>query len=495
MVFTKEEMSEKPLVTQKDLPKRSSRVVRVAFGITIGIVVFASLLVGSAYGYERWLNGRVSHNVTYGGISVALLDAPALRDAVMKRNTELANTSVQVEFQGKTAAVPLSSFTPEFDVDSVVLSILPTSPTINSPWKQFTSMVTTLWRGKNYQPLFTLHQVPSQVSDMVAPSVVTGKDAQFQLADDGTLTMSKESAGTALDAGGLMAAIESGAFVGEPINIELMSVPVQTTEAMLMTMIEPMEKVISSPLQLTFNGKSYPVSGADLLAAANLSSDGGTWQVTLDGDSLGARLDEIAKSVDQAAKPRQINVNTGEVLDQGQDGVTLDRTSTLVAMTTILQARLNSSSGLSSLAIATKTVTPTDQKISPNNTPGMYPGKYIEVDLSSQTLFQYEGENLIHTYRVSTGKWSTPTPIGTYAITNKSPRAYSSPYDLYMPWWMGFIGSTYGIHELPEWPDGRKEGEGHIGTPVSHGCIRLGVGDAQTMYDWAEIGIPVVVHQ
>jgi lipoprotein-anchoring transpeptidase ErfK/SrfK len=60
---------------------------------------------------------------------------------------------------------------------------------------------------------------------------------------------------------------------------------------------------------------------------------------------------------------------------------------------------------------------------------------------------------------------------------------------------MAFIGSEYGIHELPEWPDGTKEGESHLGTPVSHGCVRLGRGDAQAVYDWVEVGTPVFIHR
>ncbi len=127
-------------------------------------------------------------------------------------------------------------------------------------------------------------------------------------------------------------------------------------------------------------------------------------------------------------------------------------------------------------------------------TAGLFEGKYVEVDLSSQVLYQYEGTELIGHYAVSTGKWSSPTPIGTYSINFKHPRAYSASYGLYMPYWMAFIGTSYGLHALPEWPSGYKEGESHLGTPVSHGCVRLGTGQAATLYEWMEIGTPVVIH-
>lgn len=123
--------------------------------------------------------------------------------------------------------------------------------------------------------------------------------------------------------------------------------------------------------------------------------------------------------------------------------------------------------------------------------------KYIEVDISDQALTRYENGYAIDSFRVSTGKWDMPTPIGEFSILNKIPRAYSNAYDLYMPWWMAFDlgdgGGSYGLHELPEWADGTKEGESHLGIRVSHGCIRLGVGSAKKVYDWASVGTVVIV--
>lgn len=124
--------------------------------------------------------------------------------------------------------------------------------------------------------------------------------------------------------------------------------------------------------------------------------------------------------------------------------------------------------------------------------------KYIHVDLSSQTLKYYENGRLIGMGRVSTGKWSTPTPIGTFAIKNKIPVAYSKPYDLYMEWWMAFTpDGSYGLHAFPFWKTKgggkRYEGASHLGTPVSHGCIRQTIDEAKALYKWATIGTPVIV--
>jgi lipoprotein-anchoring transpeptidase ErfK/SrfK len=120
--------------------------------------------------------------------------------------------------------------------------------------------------------------------------------------------------------------------------------------------------------------------------------------------------------------------------------------------------------------------------------------KRIEVSLAKQELNYYLGKAKIGSFIVSTGMPSMATPKGTYKIVNKSPRAWSKAYKLWMPYWMGLGGTRMGLHELPEWPGGKKEGENHLGKPVSHGCVRLGVGSAKKLYEWAEIGTTVIVY-
>jgi hypothetical protein len=121
-------------------------------------------------------------------------------------------------------------------------------------------------------------------------------------------------------------------------------------------------------------------------------------------------------------------------------------------------------------------------------------GDYIEINTATQKLSYYDDGYLQNTFTVSTGAASTPTPKGTYKIENHHARPWSRLASLWMPNWMAFTpDGAYGIHELPEWPGGVKEGANHLGTPVSHGCVRLGVGPAEELYNWAKNGTPVVI--
>jgi len=129
----------------------------------------------------------------------------------------------------------------------------------------------------------------------------------------------------------------------------------------------------------------------------------------------------------------------------------------------------------------------------PNNPDGAKLEKKIEIILAKQELYYLLGGVRLGTFIVSSGKPGMYTPTGNFKIDYKDPRAWSS-YGLWMPWWMSLKNGYFGIHELPEWPNGVKEGEDHLGTPVSHGCIRLGVGPAEFLYNWTPMGTPVFIY-
>ncbi|MBI4252879.1 L,D-transpeptidase [Candidatus Uhrbacteria bacterium] len=124
--------------------------------------------------------------------------------------------------------------------------------------------------------------------------------------------------------------------------------------------------------------------------------------------------------------------------------------------------------------------------------------KKIVVSLATQRLGYFVDDIRLGEAIISTGTRKHPTPKGEFYIANKSKRAWSKIAGLWMPYWMGLGGKDvktglYGIHELPEWPNGKKEGESHLGHPFSGGCIRVGVKDASVLYEWTPTGTKVVI--
>ncbi|MGD1991668.1 MAG: LysM peptidoglycan-binding domain-containing protein [Anaerolineae bacterium] len=124
-------------------------------------------------------------------------------------------------------------------------------------------------------------------------------------------------------------------------------------------------------------------------------------------------------------------------------------------------------------------------------------GKRILIDISEQHLYAYQGEQLVYSFIASTGSGNS-TRTGTFQVLDKIPNAYASTWDLQMPHWLGiyWVGALEnGIHALPILSNGQRLWDGYLGTPVSFGCIILGVEEARMLYEWAEVGTPVIIQR
>lgn len=114
--------------------------------------------------------------------------------------------------------------------------------------------------------------------------------------------------------------------------------------------------------------------------------------------------------------------------------------------------------------------------------------RWIEVNLTAQTLTAWQGDvAVMHTY-ISSGRSSTPTVTGHFKIGQKysSQRMVGPDYDLPgVPWVMYFYGG-YAIHGA-YWHN-------NFGTPMSHGCVNMTPGESQILYNWAPAGTEVYVH-
>jgi lipoprotein-anchoring transpeptidase ErfK/SrfK len=106
--------------------------------------------------------------------------------------------------------------------------------------------------------------------------------------------------------------------------------------------------------------------------------------------------------------------------------------------------------------------------------PAQAQGLVARVDVSSQTMTVTNGGMVVHVWRVSTARNGYSTPRGTFRPQHLSRMHYSRKYDNSpMPYSVFFRGG-YAIH-----------GTGavkRLGTPASHGCVRLHPSNAATLY-------------
>jgi LysM repeat protein len=141
------------------------------------------------------------------------------------------------------------------------------------------------------------------------------------------------------------------------------------------------------------------------------------------------------------------------------------------------------------------TATPTPSTPTPEPTPpmGQFGIKWVDVNLTSQTMIAYEGQVPVFTSVVSTGVPRHATVEGTYRIyaryrVTKMEGGQGSEYYYIpdVPYTMYFY-SGYALHGA-YWHN-------NFGRPTSHGCVNLPVDAAKWMFDWAPIGTLVVTHK
>jgi len=132
--------------------------------------------------------------------------------------------------------------------------------------------------------------------------------------------------------------------------------------------------------------------------------------------------------------------------------------------------------------------------------------KYIDVNLSTQTMTACEkgGVNCRQWY-VMTGKNSTPTPVGTWLVQGRTQNFWMSGlqgtpdyYRLWVPYATWFKGGGYAIHSA-QWRNNDINSANGFGNMAytwngSHGCVNSPDDAAQYIYNWAEVGTPVIVH-
>jgi lipoprotein-anchoring transpeptidase ErfK/SrfK len=121
--------------------------------------------------------------------------------------------------------------------------------------------------------------------------------------------------------------------------------------------------------------------------------------------------------------------------------------------------------------------------------------KRLLIDRSDQLLYAFDGDTLVRTFTVSTGRELTPTPRGTFTVFRKTPSRYmqgpipgisTNYYDLPgVPWNLYFTEQGAVVHGA-YWHNG-------FGRPYSNGCVNVRPNEARELYEWAEIGMSVTV--
>ena len=127
---------------------------------------------------------------------------------------------------------------------------------------------------------------------------------------------------------------------------------------------------------------------------------------------------------------------------------------------------------------------------------------YIDVDLQEQYARFYDGENIIWEADLISGKPSSPTPQGVWAVTGMQspttlvgeplPGETEPEYRTKVQYWMPFQGNAVGFHDATWQPS--FGGSMFVSGYGSHGCVNISYSAAEELYSILEYGVPVIVH-
>lgn len=110
------------------------------------------------------------------------------------------------------------------------------------------------------------------------------------------------------------------------------------------------------------------------------------------------------------------------------------------------------------------------------------PGRRVEVLVDRQLVLAIQNNVVVRALHVSTGKPSTPTPIGSFSVYAQYPRWWSTPFREWLLWASPFVGGV-AMHQFPDVPV----------YAASHGCVRVPEANAQWLFRFLSVGDPVRV--
>jgi lipoprotein-anchoring transpeptidase ErfK/SrfK len=132
-------------------------------------------------------------------------------------------------------------------------------------------------------------------------------------------------------------------------------------------------------------------------------------------------------------------------------------------------------------------------------------GKWVDVNLLHQVAVAYQDNTPVHLALVSTGSPGWETPVGLHYIWRRvadetmtssslshlgldATQLAQANYDL-----SGVLDTQYFDNVGDALHDNYWLPASEFGQPHSHGCVGMPLADAQWFWDWAGVGVPVVV--
>jgi vancomycin resistance protein YoaR len=472
--------------------QKTKKILEWSIFSLLGIIL---LLSGSLLYYQQAYAGKIYKNVSVANIDLSGKTKQQAVFLLQKKFSTIYDQEITLKTEAKEVKTKVADTGLTLNADQIASDSYNIGRS-NNFFREAYFSAQTLWRKDSIkvEPKIDQEKYKKFTEIAVAQLNTEPQDASI-LIENGEIKEKTEQEGQLVDAGNLTEKIlaltkENSSKI---ISLEAKKTPPKVVVSSFGPAKAYAQTILSKTFKFTYDTSVFAPTKAEIGLWISFVNDKSEYKAVLNENNLQAYLNKIGKNFEVAKADRKINATNSSVIDEGRDGKYLDKNAAIAQ----IKSQLNSSNNII-VALATYAVARGEVRVFPAEGfgPGRFPGKYVDIDLTQQKLCEIDGNTILNCYIISSGKPGMATPAGTFTINDKNPRHWSGKYGMWLPWWQQFKTGGWGLHELPETDNPKwKEVPDHLGTPISHGCVRLGVGPAQELYNWTEMGTIVYIHK
>ena len=441
------------------------------------VVILIGIGVGTIY---FW--GKTLPNVYLASMPVSHQTKAELTNLVTKR----ASASKITIADGKTAIKPgLKDLGVSVNIQETVDNLL--NQHRENLWTRI-----ALWQPRHVKFSISLNrqELASYLNKKLKVTAKPPQNAKIAFSQSaGKFVIQPEKAGSVIDTDKLSQAIistvENARTANLPISHKQASAKI--IAANLQQPLNSAQEYINTSITLSAPGASYQPTTAEKASWVSFTPSGASYKVSLNQSKIKQYVASVSSNLSAATKSQDVikgvNGAADIIVQAGQTGRTVTNQAQLTS--DLVQSLGQKQAYAGKIEVKTtpfKTVNMTAEK------------KWIEVNLSTQSLTAYEKSTPVNSFLISSGVAGHETVTGVFHIYIKyasqrmvgGSKAGGDYYDLPNVQWVNYFYQDYALHGA-YWHH-------NWGHPMSHGCVNEPDDQAKWIYDWAPIGTTVVVH-
>ncbi|WP_374314172.1 L,D-transpeptidase family protein [Microbacterium sp.] len=444
-------------------PRKSRKGLWIGIGAGVAAVALASTSLI-----------LIAPGTAVAGVGIGFLTPGAAIEAVQQR---LATTTVVLTGEGGDAVVTGADLGASVDAEALVEAAYAEHPLWN----------VTAWFPASADAEITIDD------DAATSALRAGAPQLYTDPVDATLSFDKESVayvaepdvpGAGVDVEAVRAALQE-AFVAGDTKVELeptlAAVQATTPTYVAESTATQLNAMLDTAGFYVGDERTVPVSRK--VAASWLTvtpGEDGTFQITADEAAIEKLVPKLASAVDrEPVKAQVVTDSAGEVLRELKAGVSGRALGDTGDVAGEYAAQLAAGDARYQLPVEETEFATTAIE------------RRVEVDLSQQTLYMFENDQVIRSFPISSGLSETPTQQGSFRVFAFVPIQDmgcfpGAPYCTADIPWVAYFNGDQAFHGA-YWHN-------NFGNPMSHGCVNMPISTAKALYDWLDVGTEVWIH-